>query len=181
MRPSSNSRSQSDMTLPITAIVAADARDGIARADGRLPWHLPLDLSRFKRLTVGDGNSAVVMGRTTWDTLPPRFQPLPRRRNIVLTRRPALELPSGAIRAGSWAQALAAADGCDALWVAGGAQIYALSFEHPETRAIELTRIDHDYGCEIRWPGVPDGFSLTRSEAHEHEGVQFAFERWERD
>ena len=71
--------------FPVTLILAADSQDGLAR-NGDLPWHLPADLARFKRLTVGSGRSAVLMGRTTWDTLPPRFQPLPERVNIVLTR-----------------------------------------------------------------------------------------------
>jgi dihydrofolate reductase len=166
-------------SLPITAIVAADAHDGIALADGRLPWCLPPDLARFKRLTVGVGRSAVLMGRATWDTLEPRYQPLPKRKNIVLTRNEDAVF-AGATRVGGWEEALAAAEGADHLWVVGGAQVYALALARPETRAIELTRIDRDYRCEIRWPGVPAGFALTWREAREHEGVAFAFERWER-
>ena len=165
------------MTLPITLIVAADREGGIAK-DGDLPWHLPPDLERFKRLTIGAGRSAVLMGRATWDTLPPRWQPLPRRRNIVMTRGPGTF--EGAHKAATWDEAVAAAAGCDHLWVVGGAQIYALALGHPEATAIELTRIDADYGCDVRWPGVPDDFDLVASDGHVHEGVAFAFERWER-
>ena len=50
----------------------------------------------------------------------------------------------------------------------------------PETTAIELTRIDHDYGCDVFWPGVPADFKLVASEPHSANGVAYAFERWER-
>lgn len=165
------------VTFPITLIVAADREDGIAR-HGDLPWHLPHDLARFKRLTIGAGRSAVLMGRATWDTLPPRQQPLPRRRNIVMTRGPGSF--AGAHKVATWDEALAAAEGCDHLWVVGGAQIYALALAHPEASAIELTRIEADYGCDVRWPGVPEGFVRVASEPHAHEGVAFVYERWER-
>jgi len=161
----------------VTCIVAADRRDGIARGS-ELPWHLPVDLARFKRLTVGLGHSSVLMGRATWDTLPTKWQPLPRRKNIVLTRGNATF--HDATRVTSWADALAAAAGTDHLWVVGGAQIYALALAQPETTAIELTRIDHDFDCDVRWPGVPADFTLVASEPHSAKGIAYAFERWER-
>lgn len=54
-------------------VVAADNRNGIGK-DGKLPWYLPMDLQRFKRLTMG---KTVIMGRRTWDSLPDKFRPLP--------------------------------------------------------------------------------------------------------
>ena len=50
-----------------------------------MPWHLPEDLAHFRRVTMG---CPVIMGRRTWDSLPARFQPLPGRRNVVVTRNP---------------------------------------------------------------------------------------------
>ena len=164
-------------TLPITCIVAADRNDGIA-LDDVLPWHLPHDLARFKRLTIGDGHCAVVMGRSTWDTLPAAFQPLPRRKNIVLTR--GQQTFAGALRANDWPAVLALADGCSHLWVVGGAQIYALALSQPETTAIELTRIDHDFGCNTIWCGVPATFVLEQSEPRHQGELAFTYERWVR-
>jgi dihydrofolate reductase len=63
----------------LTAIVAMTPGRVIGR-DGGLPWHLPGDLAFFKRTTVGH---PVVMGRKTWDSI---GRPLPKRRNLVLTR-----------------------------------------------------------------------------------------------
>jgi dihydrofolate reductase len=57
-------------------------------SDGTLPWHLPEDLAHFKRTTLG---CPVIMGRKTWDSLPPKFRPLPGRTNVVVTRQDRLE------------------------------------------------------------------------------------------
>ena len=53
-----------------------------------LPWHLSEDLKRCKKLTIGTGNNAVIMGRNTWESLPKKYRPLPKRTNVVLTRTP---------------------------------------------------------------------------------------------
>ena len=65
-------------------LIYARARNGVIGANNSLPWHLPQDLAHFKRLTAG---APVIMGRKTWDSLPPRFKPLPGRTNIVVTRQ----------------------------------------------------------------------------------------------
>lgn len=154
-----------------TLIVAADTRDGIAR-QGQIPWHIPRDLKRFKALTIGSKRSAVLMGKTTWDSLPERVRPLPDRKNIVLSRT-TRDLP-GATCVTSWQEALLIAQDYEALWVIGGAAVYALALTAPETRAIELTRVDGDFDCDLRWGGVPVGYRLERVE----QGNGFRFERW---
>jgi len=65
-------------------IIAALAANGVIGAAGKIPWHISDDLKRFKRLTLGH---PVIMGRKTYDSL---GKPLPGRRNLVLTRRPAI-------------------------------------------------------------------------------------------
>jgi len=70
-------------------LVWAQAANGVIGRDGTLPWRLPEDLAHFKALTTG---ATVVMGRTTWESLPPSFRPLPGRRNVVLSRS-VRELP----------------------------------------------------------------------------------------
>ena len=64
-------------------LIYARARNGVIGHHNTLPWHLPEDLAHFKRHTQG---CPVIMGRKTWDSLPPRFRPLPGRLNAVLTR-----------------------------------------------------------------------------------------------
>ncbi len=70
------------MSLTLTAVVAMTSERVIGR-DGTLPWHLPEDLAFFKRTTSGH---PIVMGRKTYESI---GRPLPKRRNIVLTRDPA--------------------------------------------------------------------------------------------
>ena len=63
-------------------IVACSNNYGIGN-NGKLPWNIPNDLKRFSKLTKGNGNNAIVMGRKTWDSLP--IKPLPNRINIIYT------------------------------------------------------------------------------------------------
>jgi dihydrofolate reductase len=58
-------------------------KNGCIGKDNTLPWRLKKDMEHFKRVTVG---KTVVMGRKTWESIPKKFRPLPKRRNIVLTR-----------------------------------------------------------------------------------------------
>ncbi|NBV41995.1 hypothetical protein EBR96_04420, partial [bacterium] len=65
-------------------VVAADIADGIGQ-NGVLPWHLPKDMAYFKQITTAAPKgmkNGVILGRTTWESLPERFRPLPKRHNI---------------------------------------------------------------------------------------------------
>ena len=117
------------MTL---ALIWAQAANGVIGADGSMPWQVPEDLARFRQLTMG---SAVIMGRRTWDTIEPRFRPLPGRRNIVVTRDRSW-IADGAEVAHSIDEAVALDD---APWVMGGAQIYAATIDLADR--LEVTEI----------------------------------------
>jgi len=83
----------------LAAVVAAASGSRGIGASGQLPWRLPEDMSYFKRLTTTTSNTtsssssednrilmnAVIMGRKTWESIPPKFRPLPKRINVVLT------------------------------------------------------------------------------------------------
>src|SRR4051794_24809967 len=99
--------------LPITLVVAR-AQNGVIGRDGKLPWPLPADLKRFKALTM---NSAMVMGRRTFESLPGL---LPGRRHIVLTRDRDWSA-GGAEVAHGIEQALAFAAGQSISVIGGGA------------------------------------------------------------
>ena len=62
-------------------IIAACDQNGLIGINGRMPWYIPEDLQRFKRLTTGN---AIIMGRKTWESLP--IKPLPDRTNYVISR-----------------------------------------------------------------------------------------------
>lgn len=118
-------------------LVWAQSRRGVIGSGGGIPWHLPEDLRRFRELTTG---GVVLMGRRTWESLPPRFRPLPDRRNLVLTRDPGWSA-AGAEVVHDLAGALAAA-GEAPLWVIGGGEVYRLA--QPHAGRAEVTEIDAD-------------------------------------
>ena len=70
------------MNHPEITLIVARAANGVIGADGKMPWHLPADLRRFKQLTMG---RPMIMGRKTFDSLPAILEG---RRHIVLTRDP---------------------------------------------------------------------------------------------
>ena len=119
------------MNRPRITIVIARSQNGAIGRDGRLPWHLPADLKRFKALTMG---SAMVMGRKTFESLPGL---LPGRRHIVLTRERSWKA-QGAETAHDVDEALRLA-GSTPLSVIGGADIFALFL--PLSDRIELTEV----------------------------------------
>jgi dihydrofolate reductase len=99
-------------------LIWAQSLDGVIGADGGLPWRLPEDLQRFRSLTMG---GTVVMGRRTWESLPPNSRPLAGRRNVVLSRELRADV-DGAEFVRSPEEVIRLCDG-DA-WVIGGATVY---------------------------------------------------------
>ena len=151
-------------------LIYARARNGVIGAGGTLPWHLPADLAHFKALTQG---CPVIMGRKTWDSLPPRFRPLPGRRNIVVTRQADWH-SAGAERALSLAQALALCTDAPTAWVIGGADIYAQAL--PLAQMIEVTEIDRDYAGDAYAPTLGPGWIAAKREDHaDDSGLRYAF------
>ncbi len=76
--------------MPEIVIIAAVAKNRVIGKDNTLIWSIPEDMAHFKALTSGQ---TVIMGRKTWESLPPRFRPLPGRRNIVISRQARLRRP----------------------------------------------------------------------------------------
>jgi len=120
----------------------------------------------------------VIMGRKTWDSLPPRFRPLPGRLNIVVTHQTDWQA-EGVLRAGSLAQATALCPPGAPVWVIGGAQIYAQALPLA-TRAV-ITEIDADFEGDAHAPALGDGWSPVAREAHTSStGLAFSFVTYQR-
>jgi dihydrofolate reductase len=151
-------------------LIYARARNGVIGRGGALPWHLPEDMAHFKQVTLG---CPVIMGRKTWDSLPPRFRPLPGRQNIVITRQADWSGP-GATRASSLAEALAACAGKPQVWVIGGAEIYAQSV--PLAHTIEVTEIDADFEGDVVAPELgPEWREISREPHVSSGGLHYSF------
>jgi dihydrofolate reductase len=141
----------------VTAVIAR-ASNGVIGRDGRLPWHLPADLKRFKALTSG---TAMVMGRRTFDSLPGL---LPGRRHIVLTRDPDWSAPGAEVV--HQVGAALALGGTAPLTVIGGAEIFALFLPH--VRRIELTEVLGDVPGDTFLPDPRDDGSWGEVAREDH-------------
>ncbi len=116
----------------LISTIAAVTTDGVIGRAGQIPWHLPGDLQRFKRLTMGH---TLVMGHRTYLSI---GRPLPGRRTIILSRNKELTIP-GCDVAESLPQALSLV-ACDEVFICGGEDIYRQAL--PLTQRLYLTEID---------------------------------------
>ena len=158
-------------------LIYARAANGVIGRHNALPWHLPEDMAHFKRTTAG---CPVIMGRKTWDSLPPKFRPLPGRMNIVVTRQMDWH-SDGAFRASGLPEAVAMCGDAIEVWVIGGAQIYAAA-EAMATRAI-VTEIDRDFEGDAHAPTLGSGWKETARESHVSaaaDALPFSFVTYER-
>jgi dihydrofolate reductase len=156
-------------------LIFARAANGVIGLNGSLPWHLPEDLAHFKRTTLG---CPVIMGRKTWDSLPPRFRPLPGRVNIVVTRQADWQA-EGALRAGSIAEAAALCPTDADAWVIGGAEIYAQAL--PLVQTAVVTEIGQDFEGDAYAPRFgPFGAEQSREAHTSSTGLPFSFVQLQR-
>jgi dihydrofolate reductase len=131
----------------IRAILACDENWGIGKS-GTLPWpHNSADLRWFKRCTSGH---TVVMGRTTWESLP--IKPLPNRRNIVIT---STNFDGDAMYCYlQWFLAnhmfLGDYDGSKDLWIIGGAKLFESTLDIVDE--VWLSNINGNYDCDVFLP-----------------------------
>jgi dihydrofolate reductase len=162
-------------------LVAAMSLNRVIGVNGHLPWRLPADLARFKRLTV---NHAVIMGRKTFDSI---RQPLPGRSNVVITRQrgwggPGVHVAHGLDEAIEVAARLdAAAHRQHELMILGGADIYRLAL--PQAQAIQLTVVETNVDGDAYFPEIdPARWTLVHEEpraADDRNTLAMRFQAWQ--
>lgn len=169
-------------------VVAATKQFGIGR-NGSLPWKLPGDMAYFKQITTKtvdpQKQNAVIMGRKTWESIPPKFRPLKNRLNIVLTRQQLDEnssrsangsgkstSESNVVKCSSLSSAMSLLTGTEYkdclenIFVIGGGQVYREAIEAPECAVIHLTVIESDFDCDTFFPEIdPKRFALWSAAA----------------
>jgi dihydrofolate reductase len=145
------------MDKPTIMLIVARAQNGVIGRDGKLPWHIPADLKRFKALTMG---SAMIMGRKTFDSLPGL---LPGRRHIVLTRDRSWSA-KGAEVAHTVEEALHL--GGDRVSVIGGAEILAQFM--PVATTIELTDVFANVEGNTLMPDPRDSGQWRETAGEDH-------------
>jgi dihydrofolate reductase len=157
-------------------LIAAVARNGAIGRGNELLFRDPADQRHFRAATMGH---PVIMGRKTWDSLPPRFRPLPGRRNLVVSRDASLDAPGAEVMPGLDAALQATAD-VPTVFVIGGAQLYALAL--PLADVLLLTEVDADLEGDVFFPPWPRAeFDETARERHvAADGTRFDFVTYRR-
>lgn len=128
----------------LISIIVAMAENRVIGQNGQLPWDLPEDLQRFKRLTMGH---TLVMGRRTFESI---GKPLPGRRTIVVSRNPGYVAP-GCDVVSSLDAALELAAPAEEVFICGGAEIYQQAL--PVAGRIYLTEVDSVIDGDTSFPG----------------------------
>ena len=133
--------------MDIHLIWAQDFNGGIGK-NGQLPWHIPEDLKNFKKLTL---NSTIIMGRKTWDSLP--FKPLPKRRNIILSRNKSIDIFGDSIDQETCnvevysnvvdCISVLKNESIDKVFIIGGSSIYKLFFDYANQLHITFINISN--------------------------------------
>lgn len=180
-RPDGGEQPAENQRPPIVLVVAV-SENGVIGRDGELPWRLPADLARFKRLTMGH---AMLMGRKTYASI---GRPLPGRVSVVLTRDPAYDPGHADVLvatdfAGAVVRAIHAdVPSRDAVHVIGGGEVYRLALPHADR--VELTRVHTTVEGDSTFPELdPADWRLTATERHEADEKNehaFTFETWQR-
>lgn len=160
------------LNRPELVIIAALAESNRVIGKGfSLPWHIPEDLKRFKRLTRGH---PLIMGRKTFESILLQFGgPLPERRHLVLTHRPDRVRHPAAECFRSLEDALAEVAPSETVFVAGGATIYELTIGSVDR--LELTIVEGHYDGDAFFPPwehlIGPVYELVSTE--EHEGFRY--------
>jgi len=158
------------------ALVVARATNGVIGDRGQIPWRIPADMHRFKRLTMG---KPCIMGRKTWESLPKK--PLPGRANIVVSRDPHFTA-DGAVVVHGFDEAVALAESTPPTEVAviGGEAIYRAAL--PRAEIIYLTEVLAEFAGDAHFlPINPAEWHETARENHVSDtGLEYRFLTLER-
>lgn len=151
--------------------IAAVARNGVIGNGPDIPWHIPGEQARFKRLTLGH---VLVLGRRTHESI---GRALPGRTTIVLTRDPGWSAPGVLVATdvGSALERAAEVDPAGPVWVAGGGEVYRAAWSR--TTALEVTEVDLDPAGDATFPDV-DAETWAEVIREPHDG--FAYVRYRR-
>ena len=170
--------------IPFSLIVAIDSKNGIGK-NGQLPWQLSADLKHFKEITCQTKDPAkqnvVIMGRKTWESLPEKFRPLPRRINLVLTKNKDLELPSNVLKARDFVEAFRILEKSplnnqvENIFVIGGQQIFEQAINRPQCQRLYVTHIQKSFACDTFFPLFSSQFTKHSSSAMAQENGLFFF------
>ena len=157
-------------------IIAAAGENNALGINNDLPWHLPDDFKRFKKLTSGH---KIIMGRKTLESFP---KALPNREHIVITRDKHYSPKFACTVVHSLEEAIALTKGDTTAFIIGGGEIYKQSMKH--ATAIELTRVHGTFEADTFFPEIDSNqWELVKEVRHpkdERHKYEFTYQTFER-
>ena len=157
-------------------LIAAISENNVIGVEGKVPWHIPEDMKRFRELTL---EHPAIMGRKTYESIPDRFRPLPKRKNIVMSK--SLNPKEGIYIARNVDEALVLAEEKDS-YVIGGAEIYRLFLSLADE--LEITRVRKYFDGNAFFPEVDwNEWKLINPEENlisKNEGIPYSFLTYKR-
>ncbi|MEO0778233.1 MAG: dihydrofolate reductase [Bacteroidota bacterium] len=158
------------------ALIAAMSENRVLGKDNKLVWELPADWENFRRVTAGQ---AFVMGRVSYESEDMLFSD---RLNVILSRRPQLELPEGFVRAPDLPAALDLLADEETVFILGGGQVFAQSL--PLASYLYLTIVHHEFEGDAFFPPVDwSQWEMVRSVFHpvdDHHAYPFSLQEFRR-
>ena len=157
--------------------VAFDKKNGIGK-NNTIPWYLPEDLKYFSKLTKGNGNNAIIMGKNTWLSLPKK--PLKQRDNLILSK--TLEINENSPKNNlvkTFNDLNSVMEFCkeqnyEEIWVIGGSEIYNLFLNKLKIERIYATSIDKDYECDTFFPSI-NNWTIVNKEDSVKDNIKITY------
>ena len=146
-------------------IIVAKCLNGGIGYNNKIPWHCKEDLKLFSKLTKGNGNNAIVLGKNTWLSLPKRL--LPGIDNYVLsTTLTGPDIFPNVIKLKEHLEK----KNYDDIWIIGGEKLYNYFLNTKEVKKIYLTTINKYYTCDVFFSINPTfhGFHLIYQNISTH-------------
>jgi dihydrofolate reductase len=151
----------------ILSLIAATGKNGELGKDNKLLWNLPSDMKHFREMTSGH---PVIMGRKTFESI---GHPLPKRRNIIITRDTTYT-HEGVEIVHSTEQALSLFTNSDEeIFCIGGAEIYNLLFNKADK--LYITEVDQEFEADAFFPRIhEDTWQEISRDPHETDSDHMA-------
>ena len=148
----------------INGIVAMDNNKGIGK-NNKLPWNLKSDLIRFQKITTGNRNNALIIGKNTWNSI--NF--LKHRDHLILSTTLTLHYKQGENIVKSFKTIYDILDfikgkNYDNVWVIGGTQIYNKCLQMNLINELYITLINDTYDCDTFFPDIPENYSIIKTQ-----------------
>jgi dihydrofolate reductase len=149
----------------MVSIIVAKSKNNIIGDKGKIPWHIPNDLKRFKELTT---NNVVIMGRKTYESLPKEYKPLPHRMNIIISKDKNYKA-TNCLVFDNLKKAIRKSGTNKEIFIIGGGEIYKEGFKYADK--IYLTEVDGEFEGDTYFPNI--GRSWKEVNREEKEGYRF--------